>query len=243
MKSILFRMGAILLVVLCLSPLSVSGQVIEGDLVIGDTAQIHRVVTKRGDVFLGRVTQIENTTVKFLFNKTIELTFQLTDLEEIRVVDAVSVGKSYSYDSVKGEFLKKEQPVYGLEHGFLLPTGYLLPKGESEVRNLSIFYTSYDYGLSDNLNVGLSAIPLIAVNVLQLRLRAGVSIGDQLHLSLNGNAYIVLLLFEELNSAVSASGALTYGNSDRNLTAGAGYGFALDDSIDQGVFMASIGVS
>ncbi|MBK6902960.1 MAG: hypothetical protein IPH04_09150 [Saprospirales bacterium] len=242
MKSTLFRATAILALVLCFLP-SVYSQVIKGDLIIGDTSQIHQVTTKRGDVFLGRVTQIQNTEVRFLFNKTIELTFQLTDLQEISVVDPARVGQKYSYDGERKEFLKKSQPFHGHERGFLLPTGFLLKKGVKEYRNVGFIYSSFDYGLTDNLNVGAGAIPLLAANLFQFKLRAGTSLGEMVHLSLNANAYLGFAIEAGATTAASATGALTVGRPERNLTAGGGYGFGFGGSLEEGVFIGNVGGS
>lgn len=242
MKSTLFRATAILALVLCFLP-SVYSQVIKGDLIIGDTSQIHQVTTKRGDVFLGRITQIQNTEVRFLFNKTIELSFQLTDLEEISVVDPARVGQKYSYDGERKEYSKKSQPFHGHERGFLLPTGFLLGKEESEYRNVGFIYSSFDYGLTDNLNVGAGAIPLLAANLFQFKLRVGTSLGEMVHLSLNANAYLGFAIGDGGTTAASATGALTVGRPERNLTAGGGYGFGFGGSAADGLFIGNLGGS
>lgn len=238
MGKLLHRTGIALLLVLWFFPATLFCQVIKGDLSIGDTTKVHQVTTKRGDVFLGRITRIENTDVRFLLNNTIELTFQLGDLEEIRVVD------QYAFDKEKGEFLKEEQQGAGVEHGFYLPTGYLLPKGEREFRNIGVLYSGLDFGLTDNFNIGFAAVPLIATNLFQLRLRAGFPLGEKVHVSLNANAYGLVFIGFFGGGAVSATGAFTFGSKEKNLTAGAGYGFILERfGIEEGGFIANMGGS
>jgi len=234
MERFLRRTGIALLLVLCFNPFTLFSQVIKGDLSIGDTTKVHQIITKRGDVFLGRITQIENTEVRFLLNNTVELTFQLGDLEEISVVDR------YASSQKKEDFKQGGPEGVNAQHGFFLPTGFLLPAGEHEFRNVGLFYNGLDFGLTDNLNIGFGGIPLIFANLIQGRLRVGFPIGDLFHLSLNGNVYGTFGAWD-ISGALSATGALTYGSAERNLTAGAGYGFGFGIEPGDGAVIANLG--
>lgn len=243
MKSTAFRIFIALFTFLWFLPYSSQGQVIKGDLNIGDTTQVHRVVTKRGDVFLGRVTQIQNTEVHFLFNKTIDLTFQLQDLEEISVVDPKDVGRKYTYDKNRMEFQQTEQELMGYERGFYLPTGFLLPAGAKEYRNMGLLYNSLDFGISDHVNVGIAAVPLILANAIHVRLRAGGSIGDFLHLSANANGYLAWIIYDSATFGAAFTGVASLGSPDRNFTIGGGYGFGFSTPAENGIWVVQFGGS
>lgn len=242
MKTTAIRAG-IILAIFFAGLTALEAQVIKGDLLIGDTTQVHRVITKRGDEFFGRVTQIQNTQVDFLFNKTIQLTFQLQDLQEISVVTPGKVSRTHTYDETRKEYTKLEQKMHGHERGFYLPTGFLLKRGELEFRNMGFFYNSLEFGLTDNLNLGIGGIPLLVANALQLKLRAGGSINDFLHLSLNGNGYVFLALDTDIESAAALTGVATLGSPDRHLNFGGGYGFGFGSSAEEGLFIAQLGGS
>lgn len=242
MKMTAIRAG-VMLVLLLTGLTTLKAQVIKGDLRIGDTTQVHRVITKRGDEFFGRVTQIQNTQVDFLFNKTIQLTFQLQDLQEVSVVTPGKVSKTHAYDENKKEYTRLEQKIMGHERGFYLPSGFLLKRGEMEFRNMGFFYNSLEFGLTDNLNLGIGGIPLLFANVLQLKLRAGGSLGEFLHLSLNGNGYASLVLTEEILTGAALTGVATLGTPDRHLNFGGGYGFGFGNPANEGILVAQLGGS
>ena len=243
MKSSLFRIIISLLALLCFLPFSAQGQIIKGDLNIGDTTQVHRVVTKRGDIFLGRVTQIQNTEVHFLFNKNIELTFQLQDLQEISVVDPKQLERGYTYDKSRMEYQRAEQKLMGIERGLYLPSGFLLPAGTKEYHNISVLYNSLEYGVTDHINVGIGGIPLLLANAFQLKLRVGASIGDFLHVSANANGYAFFAIGSPAYPAGAFTGVASIGSPDRHLTAGAGYGFGFGGAASEGIWVAQFGAS
>jgi len=240
MKSTVFRIFISLLVFYCFSPNTSTGQIIKDNLKVGDTTQIHRVVTERGDVFLGLVTHIQDNEVRFLLNKSIELTFQLQDLKEIRVMEKAGVEKAYTYDQSRKEYRKSEQRIFGHERGYYLPTGFLLKKGENEYRNSNLFYNSYEYGVSDHLNIGVGGIPLILANLLHARVRAGFSIEDFVHLSANVNGYAAAILQDGVYYAAAWTLAASVGNPERHLTVGTGYGFGFEGTIDEGILVAQV---
>jgi hypothetical protein len=221
--------NTILALAMCLLPFILESQVIKGELNLSDTAQIHRIVTQRGDVFLGRITKIENTDVRFLFNENIELTFQLSDLKEITVITPEKAGEKHRYDDSRKEFVRKEQALHGHERGLYLPTGFMLRKGEAEYRNIAVFYNSIDVGVSDNLNLGIGGIPLLLANLFHLKMRVGGSIGENVHLSLNANGYVASAIAAEVAGGAFGSGAISIGKPDRHLTLGAGYGILSND--------------
>jgi hypothetical protein len=242
MKKTVIRAG-IILALFFAGLTTLKAQVIKGDLLIGDTTQVHRVITKRGDEFYGRVTQIQNTQVDFLFNKTIELTFQLQDLQEISVVTPGKVSRTHAYDENRKEYTRLEQKLHGHERGYYLPSGFLLKRGQMEFRNMGFFYNSLEFGLTDNLNLGVGGIPLLVANAIQLKLRAGGSVSDFLHMSVNGNGYVAIALGEEVLSAASLTGVASLGSPDRHLSFGGGYGFGFGGTADEGVLVAQLGGS
>lgn len=224
MKVAIFRISIFLILCFSLS-YSLDAQVIRGDLRIGDTTQVHRVVTERGDVFVGRIIEIQNTDVRFIFNETIELKFRMQELKEISVLGPGQMDKRKEQEN-------GDQVMHGHERGFYLPSGFLLKKGEKEFRNMGFVYNSFETGITDHINLGFGGIPLIVANAFQLKLRGGASIGPSVHLSLNGNAYVGLVISEPIFTAGAVTGAVSFGNADRHLTLGAGYaaGFGSGDS-------------
>ena len=215
-------------------------QQIQGDLKIGDPEQIHRIATKRGDVFIGRITAIQNTEVQFLLNETIELKFALSDLETISVYDPDSPEKKTGTAKQEKEYLPGDQPFFGYQRGLYFPSGFLLRKGETEYRNAGIFFNNLDFGITDHFNLGVGGIPLILGNIFQFKLRAGAPLGDFVHLSANATGYLGLALFAELTTGASFTGAASIGTPDRHFTAGAGYGFGFEGDFNEGILVANL---
>ena len=105
---------------------------------------------------------------------------------------------------------------------FFAPTARNLRKGEGYVQDIDILLVGINYGISDNVSVGLLApIPLggINFNVFALTPKVSFKVNEQLHV---GGG--VLYAFADGDNGGVAYGLATYGSADNNVTLGLGYG-------------------
>lgn len=116
---------------------------------------------------------------------------------------------------------------------FVTQTGKMLDGGSGYYQNTYIFFSNFAYGLTNNISIdaGFSMIPGLGIEnqLFTIGAKAGSSINQTLYFSGNIKYYRV----PETNEGVtSLFGSLTYSKTKLDLTAGAGVGFALDETSD-----------
>jgi len=119
-------------------------------------------------------------------------------------------------------------------HMFLAPTARNLHQGEAEAQIINIFLGEVNYGITDNISLGLlvPVIPFLGIPAVAITPKVSVPVGDKLRVGAG-----VLYGFTTgvgLNGGDGASGGIgyglaTYGTADTNVTLGLGYGFAGGD--------------
>ena len=105
---------------------------------------------------------------------------------------------------------------------FIAPTARNLRKGEGYVQDIDVLLVGINYGISDNVSVGLLApIPIGGVNfnIFALTPKVSFKVNEQLHI---GGG--VLYAFADGDNGGVAYGLATYGSADNNVTLGLGYG-------------------
>jgi hypothetical protein len=113
---------------------------------------------------------------------------------------------------------------------FIAPTARNLHRGEGDIQVIDIFLTSINYGVTDNISVGLlvPVIPVIGVPFVVVTPKVSVPISDRFRVGAG-----VLYGFATGIDGTSGSGGVgyglaTYGTADTNLTFGLGYGIGSD---------------
>ena len=216
---------------------SLQAQIISQDLDLSDTTQMHLVYTKKGDRLVGRILSIENTNVAFLLNDRIELQFQLSELEEIQVLDGDNLEEDTNIETRRKSYQEKKRKIHGYENliPYLVPTGFGLKKGETEVRNFNLFLFSIDHGIEDHLSIGADLLPFFSIIIPNARIKTNYSFNDNLHISGSANLTGIFLTsfdFEAIGLAYIA-GALTIGTPKRFLNFSTGYGIPLVRNTEQ----------
>ncbi len=197
---------SIILCLLC-STFFAQAQTLDPELSLQDTSQVHVLETKRGDRFIGRVIDIENTTISFQFLQDQVLKFQIAEIERIDVQSARGASSAFN-----PRFLS------------IVPTAFNLRKGEYEYQNVDILWNNLNYGISDRVSIGGGSVIPFA-----LLLNAKWSITSQakgLNLALNLQNVIPLL---EGGSPVSfMTGVASIGTTAQFINGGAGLAFTYE---------------
>ena len=117
-------------------------------------------------------------------------------------------------------------------HMFLAPTARNLHQGEGEAQVINIFLAGVNYGLTDNISVGLlvPVIPFVGIPAVAITPKVSVPLTDKLRVG----AGVLYGFTTGIGGSSGESGGLgyglaTYGTADTNLTLGLGYGFASDN--------------
>lgn len=133
-------------------------------------------------------------------------------------------------------------------HMFLVPTARNLHQGEGEAQVINIFLAGVNYGLTDNISVGmlLPVIPFVGIPAIAVTPKVSVPLGDKLRVG----AGVLYGFTTGIDGGRSESGGVgyglaTYGTADTNVTLGLGYGFIGGDvgSAPVGVVGANIRLS
>jgi hypothetical protein len=109
------------------------------------SAQQHRLVTKRGDVFIGNVRNYKDGKVEFKSTGANLMIFDFSHVDSITLVP-------YAIKN-HGGFDHAERVMF-------LPTAFSLEMGEWEYVNRNLVANSLNYGVRDNFTAGIGAMPM-----------------------------------------------------------------------------------
>ena len=114
-------------------------------------------------------------------------------------------------------------------HMFLAPTARNLHQGEGEAQIINIFLGEVNYGITDNISLGLlvPVIPFLGIPALAISPKFSVPLTDKLRVGAGAlYGFTTGLGGSRSESAGVGYGLATYGSADTNVTLGLGYGFA-----------------
>ena len=117
-------------------------------------------------------------------------------------------------------------------HMFLAPTARNLHQGEAEAQVINIFLGNINYGITDNISVGLlvPVIPFVGIPAVAITPKVSVPLTDKLRVGAGVLYGFTTGAFgSRTESAGVGYGLATYGTADTNVTLGLGYGFAGGD--------------
>jgi len=116
------------------------------------------------------------------------------------------------------------EPVGNGTRVFFSPTARNLRRGEGYVQSVNVFFLGANYGLTDNISVGvLALIPPIRpdYSLLAITPKFSVPVSEKFHVGAGA------LVSRAFNTTFGVGYGLgTYGTADQNLTLGLGYAFA-----------------
>lgn len=170
-----------------------------------------------GNEFIGQIIDEDDEKIILLTEKFGEITIKKLDIQRRTLVSGKQV--------VDGE-LWFENPQ--ATRYFFAPNGYGIQPGESYYQNVWIFFNQFTFGVSENFSISAGLVPLflfagaptpiwinpkVSIPVVRdkYNIGAGALVGTVLG---GGGAFGVLY------------GVNTFGNKDKNITLGLGWGFS-----------------
>jgi len=187
-----------------------AAQTIDSRVVEGDTAQLHELHTRRGDIFFG--TLLGQTADSIFFRLRSDLEFQLAakDVESVRLASDVPA-------ALPGRRKSIGEPDPAPEYLLFSPTAFNFKKGHGEYRNTLLSLNQVDVGLSNHFSIGGTFI-LPALAGVHAKVNAELS--PNTRLALGGAVYTA---FFDGGAAAHIYGAVSKGTPDKfiNLTLGA----------------------
>lgn len=187
-------------------------------LQVQDSIILYRIETKGGNIFIGEIIE-QNAEQLILKTENFgTITISKMDLIRISIIrnDRI-IDNTYWVDHMQST------------RYFWQPSGYGLKKGEGYSQNIWVLFNQFSYGVSDNFLIGGGIIPLFlfAGTPTPVWLTPKVSIpikADKLNLGAGG-LFATVLGEQDMNFGI-LYGTLTVGSKDKNVSFGAGYGYA-----------------
>lgn len=183
-----------------------------------------RITTTDGNIFMGTVVQLHDDRLIIRVDGIGEVTIERSRIRNIRVIDPDRIRNG------KYWFINPQGTRY-----FFAPNAIGLKKGSGYYQNTWIFFNNVNYGVTDNFSIGAGTVPifLFGVTALPLWVLPKVSIpvtSENFHLA--AGALLGGVIGEGGGGFGLAYGNATYGNRDKNITVGLGYGYGGDEWSD-----------
>lgn len=196
--------------------------------------QVYSVETAGGTLFNGTLRAATEETLTFETKELGLVTLQRANLRQLSSLTPEQVRRGFDY-------------VGNGTRMFIAPTARSLHQGEGEVQVIDIFLAGINYGLTDNISVGLllPVIPFVGVPFVAVTPKVSVPISDKFHVGA-GILYGFATGFGGSDGSAGVGyGLATYGTADTNITLGLGYGLGSDGigSSPVGVLGANVRVS
>ncbi|MDF7814325.1 hypothetical protein [Hymenobacter sp. YC55] len=184
-----------------------------GRLGIDSLGQTYSVELVSGSSFIGVLVAERET----------ELDFTTTDLGRI-TVQKLNVRRLVLLSTAQAQ--RGWEPVGNGTRMFFAPTARNLRKGEGYVQNIDLFLFGANYGITDNISLGVlfPIIPGLGAGVLAVTPKVSVPVSEKFNVG-GGVLYARAFGFRESGGAGIGYGVATYGSADNNATLGLGYAF------------------
>lgn len=181
----------------------------------------YRIVTTDGNVFTGTLISEDDEKVVLKTETLGEITIKRENIRKMERLDS-SRQRDGSY-----WFANPQSTRY-----FFAPNAIGLKKGKGYYQNTWVLFNNINYGISDNVSIGGGIVPLFLFGSVGTPLwflpKISVPLADN-NIHLAAGAMIGGVVGEGSGGGGLLYGATTFGNTDRNLTAGIGYGYAGGD--------------
>jgi hypothetical protein len=174
--------------------------------------QVYSVETAGGTLFTGTLRAATEEALTFETKELGLVTLRRANLRQLSSLTPTQVRRGFDY---AGNGTRM----------FIAPTARNLHQGEGELQVIDIFLMSLNYGITDNVSVGVLVpiIPFVGVPFVAVTPKVSVPLSDKLRVGA-GVLYGFSLGFEGNGSAGVGYGLATYGSADTNVTFGLGYG-------------------
>lgn len=217
MTNLLFK-----IILICLLTFSFSKLFSQTDTDSLSQNQIFIVKMKNGDEYKGKVLKQDNNTITLL-----------TENGEIKLIveNLISIEK-IEYEG-KFEFSNPHDTRY-----FFSPSAIPIKKGKGYYQNILVTTNFVNYGITKNISIGggfefISTI--LGSPIWFLTPKVGFDVSKNVHV---GGGFI-MAGFADQGTATLAYGVFTFGDSETNLSLGAGYGLLDGEMSDYPAIMIS----
>ncbi len=183
-----------------------------------DTTNLWRITTIDANEYFGTIISNNGKEIKLKTEKLGLITIQVIHIQTIKQINSKLI--------VEGE-LWMENPQS--TRYFWAPNGYGLKAGEGYYQNVWVLFNQASFGISENTSLGFGLIPtfLFGASEFPIWITPKFSIPIQKdQFNIGGGALIGTIIGIDARFFGIAYGVATFGDPDKNLNIGLGYGFA-----------------
>lgn len=190
-----------------------------------DSTTLWKVSTTDGNEYVGQIIDRNETAIIL---KT-ELVGTISIKHEM-----VEHSAPINQDNLTNGVLNRENLT--ANHYLLFPSAYNLKQGEGYYRNIWIFFNEFNYGITDNISLGLGVVPTFTFGIDETPVWFAPKISipiqkDKLVVSVGTTLFT--LFGDNSGVAAYAYGVATYGSRSQNVSFGLGYGNDSKDWADR----------
>lgn len=188
------------------------------------TGETVRITTTDGSILIGTIEEENEQQIVLLVEGIGRVTVVKTNIRNLQAIDSDRIRDGdYWFENPQGT------------RYFFAPNAIGLRKASGYYQNAWIFFNNVNYGVSDNFSIGAGTVPvfLFGVSALPLWVLPKLSIpvsADNVHLA--AGALIGGVIGVGSTGFGLMYGNATFGNRDKNLTVGLGYGYGGDEWSD-----------
>lgn len=193
--------------------------------------QSYSVETVGGTLFNGTLREATDLTLTFETRELGLVTIQRVNMRQLMTQTPEQVRHGFDY-------------VGNGTRMFIAPTARNLHRGEGYAQNINVFLLGVNYGLTDNVSVGLlvPVIPVVGIPFVVVTPKVSVPVTDKLHLGVGVLYGVATGVGGGSGSAGVGFGLATYGSADTNVSFGLGYGAGNGDVSSSPVAMLGANV-
>ncbi|MBI5914312.1 MAG: hypothetical protein HY842_02980 [Bacteroidetes bacterium] len=195
-------------------------------------SEFHVLKTKRGDRFIGQLISYNGFALHFLLRNGNGLFIPVSDIKNIVWL------KTDQIMELEGP----RRTIPGPDKLFFTPTAFLLKKREKEFRNSLIGHNSFDYGLSDHVNIGVGFSSVLLASMVTVKLKAGYSLSKYVHVAVGGQIGASYAIDEQTVGILIGYGAISVGTPETHVNFGIGKG-SFTDSYSASTTGLTVGTS
>ncbi|MEM1218634.1 MAG: hypothetical protein AAGH79_06965 [Bacteroidota bacterium] len=198
-----------------------AGQTIQKGLILGDSTQLHTLVTRNFQSIKGTVLNIESEIITFQLNSGQVITFFREEVSRVYFTDRDAIARSKQSPGIKNS-----------QQVIIAPSSLPRAKGDHTYRNFLLFYNEWSRSIHDHWDIDLSIFPAIAFNMAGVRVRYATSLTDNFHINGHTDTRIFFGTILDFRAYQFAGAGFTIGKAKTHFNLNGSYALGLTPAED-----------
>jgi hypothetical protein len=181
-----------------------------------DSVELYLIETIDGNQYIGQILNRNSESIRLMTEQLGAINIKVNDIKKIELIRReLMIGQEYWFTNPQST------------RHFWSPNGYGLKKGEGYYQNVWILFNQFALGLTNNISLGAGFIPLFLFGgtptPVWITPKISIPIARD-KFNLGAGALLGTVIGEEDSNYGLLYGIATFGNRDKNVSLGLGYG-------------------